>query len=137
MFSAAAIGLLVMYIQLLVFQLHTHRDVFDGSAEAAADEGEADDEEEPSIPMWMSLFGLGVVTLLVAWFSDALVASIDDFCDETGVSRSFVGLIVLPIVGNAVEHITAVNVGKCMRKTRYGRASDCTDHFFPFCLLQQ
>ncbi|KAL3896928.1 MAG: hypothetical protein SGARI_007041 [Bacillariaceae sp.] len=100
-----------MYIQLLVFQLHTHRDVFEGGpVESAAEEGEADDEEEPTIPMWMSLFGLGVVTLLVAWFSDALVGSIDDFCEETGVSRSFVGLIVLPIVGNAVEHITAVNV---------------------------
>jgi Ca2+:H+ antiporter len=29
---------------------------------------------------------------------------------ESGISRTFVGLIILPIVGNAVEHITAVTV---------------------------
>ena len=32
------------------------------------------------------------------------------FCTESGISRTFVGLIILPIVGNAVEHITAVSV---------------------------
>ncbi|KAL3908206.1 MAG: hypothetical protein SGARI_003167, partial [Bacillariaceae sp.] len=66
---AAAIGLFLMYIQLLVFQLHTHRDVFDGSNDEPAEgdgEKEEEDEEEPTIPMWMSLFGLGIVTLLVA-----------------------------------------------------------------------
>jgi Ca2+:H+ antiporter len=114
---AAAIGLFLMYLQLLFFQLHTHRDVFDGKPaereESGGETAEDDEEEElPAVPMWMALLGLGVVTLLVAWFSDALVASIDDFCEETGVSRTFVGLIILPIVGNAVEHITAVNVGK-------------------------
>ncbi|KAG7354220.1 calcium/proton exchanger Cax [Nitzschia inconspicua] len=111
---AAALVLFSMYVQLLFFQLHTHRDFFENKAAGKDGEGgEADDDEEeevPSIPMWMALFGLGIVTLLVAWFSDALVGSIDDFCEETGVSRTFVGLIILPIVGNAVEHITAVNV---------------------------
>jgi Ca2+:H+ antiporter len=112
---SAAIGLFVMYIQLLFFQLHTHRHVFDETTPPAEGTDEDDDDKEhelPSIPMWMALFGLGLVTLLVAWFSDVLVGSIDDFCDETNVSRTFVGLIILPIVGNAVEHITAVNVGE-------------------------
>jgi Ca2+:H+ antiporter len=112
---ASAIGLLAMYIQLLFFQLHTHRHVFDGCDGAEDDDVTDEDKEEeetPSIPMWLALLGLLVVTLLVAWFSDALVGSIDDFCEETGVSRTFVGLIILPIVGNAVEHITAVNVGR-------------------------
>lgn len=122
---AAAIGLLVMYVQLLFFQLHTHRHVFDGTEGADGDAGEEEDEDDqvPSIPMWMALFGLGSVTLLIAWFSDALVGSIDHFCEETGVSKTFVGLIILPIVGNAVEHITAVNVGECSMQNEvlYGR----------------
>ncbi len=42
--------------------------------------------------------------------SDYLVESIDGFCTESGMSRTFVGLIILPIVGNAVEHATAVSV---------------------------
>jgi Ca2+:H+ antiporter len=107
---SAAIGLIFMYLQLLAFQLWTHREVFDGSS--GGDDGDDDDEEEeePAIPMWMALFGLAVVTGLVTIFSDYLVGSIDEFCDESGISRTFVGLIILPIVGNAVEHITAVNV---------------------------
>jgi Ca2+:H+ antiporter len=36
--------------------------------------------------------------------------SIDGFVASSGISRTFVGLIILPIVGNAVEHITAVTV---------------------------
>jgi hypothetical protein len=121
-----------MYIQLLIFQLHTHRDVFNGSTEAADDGDAENEEEEPTIPMWMSLFGLGIVTLMVAWFSDALVGSIDEFCDETGVSRSFVGLIVLPIVGNAVEHITAVNVGEYFQSSSeaFCSAIRCSSHPF-------
>jgi Ca2+:H+ antiporter len=107
---SAAIGLIFMYLQLLVFQLWTHKDVFDTGAGEGEGGGNEEDEEEPAIPMWMALFGLGIVTGLVTIFSDWLVGSIDDFCDESGISRTFVGLIILPIVGNAVEHITAVNV---------------------------
>ena len=40
----------------------------------------------------------------------SLVGSIDEFVNETGISKTFVGMVILPIVGNAVEHITAVQV---------------------------
>lgn len=60
--------------------------------------------------MSVALIGLAVTTLLVTVFSDYLVESIDEFCENSGISRTFVGLILLPIVGNAVEHITAVSV---------------------------
>jgi Ca2+:H+ antiporter len=105
----SACFLLGMYIQLLVFQLVTHKEIFDGSStEKSGDanregQGTDEDDEEPAIPLWMSLFGLGLVTAFVTVFSDYLVGSIDSFCEESGVSRSFVGLIILPIVGNAVE----------------------------------
>jgi Ca2+:H+ antiporter len=47
---------------------------------------------------------------LITIFSAFLVQSITGFTEETGVSHTFVGLILLPIVGNAVEHVTAVTV---------------------------
>lgn len=115
----AAVFLLFMYIQLLVFQLHTHKNMFDkkeGEEELdyqaikEGDEEEAEEEEEASISMTTALIGLAITTLSVTIFSDYLVASIDEFCKTSGVSRTFVGLIILPIVGNAVEHITAVTV---------------------------
>ncbi|KAL8842596.1 MAG: hypothetical protein Q9176_002553 [Flavoplaca citrina] len=47
-------------------------------------------------------------TALVAVCADFLVESINYLVDNTGVNEAFIGLIVLPIVGNAAEHITAV-----------------------------
>uniref|UniRef100_A0A7S1ZP93 Sodium/calcium exchanger membrane region domain-containing protein n=1 Tax=Trieres chinensis TaxID=1514140 RepID=A0A7S1ZP93_TRICV len=95
----AAVFLIFMYLQLLVFQLHTHADLFD------------DDDDTPTeMSSTAALTGLVVVTLVIAQLSDYLVGSIDGFCTESGVSRTFVGLIVLPIVGNAVEHVTAISV---------------------------
>mmetsp|Transcript_43269 Transcript_43269/g.104605 ORF Transcript_43269/g.104605 Transcript_43269/m.104605 type:complete len:491 (-) Transcript_43269:181-1653(-) len=108
----AAVFLLFMYIQLLVFQLYTHNNLVEGSeSDSEADEGgEEEEEEEASISLKVALIGLVVTTLTVTVFSDFLVESIDEFCKESNMSRTFVGLILLPIVGNAVEHITAVTV---------------------------
>ena len=51
-----------------------------------------------------------VSTGLVAVCAEFLVASIDHLVQKTSVSEAFVGLIILPIVGNAAEHVTAVTV---------------------------
>ena len=51
-----------------------------------------------------------VSTSLVAVCAEFLVSSIDYLVSNTGVSEAFVGLIILPIVGNAAEHVTAVTV---------------------------
>jgi Ca2+:H+ antiporter len=39
-----------------------------------------------------------------------LVDSIDAIVASSGISKTFIGLILLPIVGNAAEHVTAVVV---------------------------
>mmetsp|Transcript_18434 Transcript_18434/g.36863 ORF Transcript_18434/g.36863 Transcript_18434/m.36863 type:complete len:418 (+) Transcript_18434:47-1300(+) len=96
----AACFLLAMYVQLLVFQLFTHSYLVEDD----------DDEEEPTMGFWTALGGLCGVTGLVSLYSDWLVSSIDGFTEESGISKTFVGLIILPVVGNAVEHITAVTV---------------------------
>lgn len=49
-------------------------------------------------------------TALVAVCAEFLVSSIDHLIETTNVSQAFVGLIILPIVGNAAEHVTAVYV---------------------------
>jgi Ca2+:H+ antiporter len=96
----AAVFLMAMYLQLLTFQLRTHVYLFEGDAGG----------EAARIPLSVALFGLCFVTLLVAFFSEYLVGSIDGFVQGSSVSRTFVGLIIIPIVGNAVEHMTAVSV---------------------------
>lgn len=83
-----------------------------GDVESAMMVGEEEDEEEEkpmmSVPMTIAL--LAVVTVLVAVTAEWLVDSINGLVDQGGISREFVGLILLPIVGNAAEHVTAVTV---------------------------
>ena len=51
-----------------------------------------------------------ISTGLVAICAEFLVDSIPLLLKHTPVSEAFIGLIVLPIVGNAAEHVTAVTV---------------------------
>lgn len=51
-----------------------------------------------------------VSTGLVALCAEFLVSSIEEVTGSSGISETFVGLIVLPIVGNAAEHITCITV---------------------------
>lgn len=53
---------------------------------------------------------LVVTTILVAICADYLVGSIDEIVESTNISKAFIGLILIPIVGNAAEHVTAVVV---------------------------
>lgn len=39
-----------------------------------------------------------------------LTGALEDVADKSGLGQAFLGLIVLPIAGNACEHITAVFV---------------------------
>jgi Ca2+:H+ antiporter len=74
---------------------------------------EDDDEEEfetPSLSVIGALITLAISTTLVAFCSEFMVSSIDGLTATGGVSTTFVGLILLPIVGNAAEHATAVTV---------------------------
>jgi Ca2+:H+ antiporter len=99
----AAVFLLFMYLQLLVFQLHTHRQLF---------EGQSDETEIANLSFTVAVLGLFVTTAAVTLFSSYLVDSIDGFTEASGISHTFVGIILLPIVGNAVEHVTAVTVAR-------------------------
>jgi len=49
-----------------------------------------------------------VATVFIALCAEFLVDSLDGMIQGTGVSATFIGLILLPIVGNAAEHVSAV-----------------------------
>lgn len=100
-----AIILLILYCLYLFFQLRTHANLFDAESQAAEDE-----EEEPSMGPWAAAAVLVLVTVAVSVCADYLVDSIDSIVESAHISKTFVGLILLPIVGNAAEHVTAVVV---------------------------
>ncbi|KAM4062987.1 sodium/calcium exchanger protein [Hirsutella rhossiliensis] len=103
-----AIILLVLYVLYLVFQLRTHSNLFDAERQAADDDDE--EEDEPCMGAVAAAVVLVVVTVLVAICADYLVGSIDDIVESAHISKAFIGLILIPIVGNAAEHVTAVVV---------------------------
>lgn len=51
-----------------------------------------------------------ISTGLVAVCAEFMVGSIDGLLDTSPVNEVFIGLIILPIVGNAAEHVTAITV---------------------------
>ena len=112
-----AIILLVLYVMYLYFQLRSHSDLFeevnneitDDGENGTAGQGESEEEERVLGPLPASV-ALVVVTIMVALCADYLVDSIDDIVMKTGMSRTFIGLVLIPIVGNAAEHVTAVVV---------------------------
>lgn len=66
--------------------------------------------EEPLLSPWAAGVTLVVITLAVAVCAEYLVDSIDSIVQTAHISKTFIGLILLPIVGNAAEHVTAVVV---------------------------
>ena len=117
-----------VYLGYLYFQLITHTAMFEESPRAlptshshtapfpsTVDEDGEDEEdeeseeaEEPLISLTSALLLLLVITLLISFCSDNLLDSIAPVTRAWSINESFIGIILLPIVGNAAEHATAV-----------------------------
>lgn len=68
-------------------------------------------KEEPQLHFYVAILTLVISTVLVALCAEFMVDAIDAITEgSSGISKTFVGLILLPIVGNAAEHATAVTV---------------------------
>lgn len=99
---AASVVLLIFYLVYLYFQLRSHADLF-------VDDESEDDDDEIQLGPWPASIILILATLGVTECSDSLVDSVDGFVEAWGVSRAFIGLIVVPVIGNAGEFNTALN----------------------------
>ncbi|KAL2832535.1 Sodium/calcium exchanger protein-domain-containing protein [Aspergillus cavernicola] len=67
-------------------------------------------EQEPTMSRTAAIVMLLLSTGLVAVCAEFLVDAIPAMVERSSVSEAFIGLIILPIVGNAAEHVTAVTV---------------------------
>jgi Ca2+:H+ antiporter len=94
-----AVILIVLYACSLVYSLVTHSEAF----------GELPDESVgPEWSKMTALVVLGAVGVLVAIESEFLSSALESAVRSWGVSRLWLGLILVPIVGNAAEHSTAI-----------------------------
>lgn len=97
-----SIILLLTYIGYLIFQLKTHSSLFE------ADVAEGEEEEVPDMDPISSGIWLCIITVITAFAADVLVGSIDETATQWHIPKKFIGLILLPLVGNAAEHVTSV-----------------------------
>jgi Ca2+:H+ antiporter len=103
-----AIVLLIMYGASLVFSLVTHPET--------SPTVQPSDEEQATLSVRGALTLLAVSGALVALESEILTAALEGTVKSLGLSRLWVGLILVPIVANAAEHSTAVRAA-LRRKT--------------------
>jgi Ca2+:H+ antiporter len=96
--GTVAAVLIALYAGALVFTLVTHEHLF-----RTPEEG-----EEPVWSRRRAVAMLLIATALVALESEFLVGSLEAALDSIGLSEFFVGLILIPIIGNAAEHSSAV-----------------------------
>jgi calcium/proton exchanger cax len=67
-------------------------------------------ENDANIHRGAAVFVIFVTAVLVTFCAESLVRSIEDVIETSFIGETFIGLIVLPIVGNAAEHITSIQV---------------------------
>lgn len=99
-----SIILIGLYIANIIFSLFTHKDILSTVDEEQG--GEHAHEAQWGLPLAIGIL-LGA-TVLVGFMSEFLVGSLEGFTATFGLSEFFVGLIIIPIVGNAAEHAAAV-----------------------------
>ncbi len=125
--TAVALVLMAVYGLTLLFSLKTHSYLYSiHEAEIEASESAEKDQPNPvleaqgSIPqvvkaprkkgIWFSIFWLSIIAALVAIESEFLVGTLESVLEQFGITELFLGVILLPIIGNAAEHATAVTV---------------------------
>ncbi|OTB01233.1 hypothetical protein M426DRAFT_14677 [Hypoxylon sp. CI-4A] len=80
------------------------------SSALTSGDGEEGGEHEDDLSRGAAIIMLLISTALVALCAEFMVDAIDDVVANSALKETFIGLIILPIVGNAAEHVTAVSV---------------------------
>lgn len=102
--EAVAVILAVTYGLSLLFSLRTHKTLFG-----------VDPASTPHGATWSiakAVIVLGIATAGVVVESEILVHAVEGVTATLGLSQTFLGLIIIPIIGNAAEHATAVVVAR-------------------------
>lgn len=101
--------LILLYVLSLIFTLQET----DKDKPAAVGVHDHSEEAEDHHPRWSVQLSVGVLvvcTLCIVFLSEFLVGAIEPVVEHMGVSELFIGVIVIPFVGNVAEHIVGVQV---------------------------
>ena len=96
-----ALLMLLVYIMQFVFCFVTHRQLYEETLIS-------DDAEKPSMKLPAAIGLLVASTVCIAVLSEIFVGTIEPMAESVGLSPAFVGIILVPIIGNAAEHSSAI-----------------------------
>ena len=99
-----AIVLILVYIGNLVYTLRTHKSEFEIA--------EPEDDGHTPWPLKKALGVLILATAAVALMAEIVSSALEHAATSLGLSEFFIGLIVLPIIGNAAEYFSAIYYGR-------------------------
>ena len=93
-----SVVLILVYVANLFYTLVTHRDIFAG----------AEEHGQPAWPVAKALAVLGAATVAVAVEAELVSSALEPTAERLGLSLFFLGVIVLPLAGNAAEYASAL-----------------------------
>jgi len=99
--------LIVVYVLSLLFTLQTPQREEHSGVENHGEE-ETAHKAKWSVPV--SIGVLAASTVAIVFLSEFLVGAVEPVVESLGVSELFLGVIIIPIVGNVAEHIVGVQV---------------------------
>lgn len=94
-----AVVMFVLYVLYLIFIFRSPEG-----------QGAGGETHEPQFGKVASLVVLLAATAAVAYVSEAFVGAVGPMTEEIGLSELFVGVIIVPVVGNIAEHIVGVQI---------------------------
>jgi len=95
--------MILLYVLGIVFSLRSNK-ALSLAAPAMHDTGQ---------PLWSvrkSLLVLALATGGIVWLSEMLVGSVEAVVAGSGISEFFLGIILVPIIGNVAEHLVAITM---------------------------
>ncbi len=115
---AVSVVLILLYFGNLVYTLITHRDVFSGNKEASREatskkKGQAsaaqdEGSQEERWPLWLTGLVMLGATALTALEAELLSSSVEATAGLLGVTTFFLGVVVLALIGNVAEYVSAI-----------------------------
>jgi Ca2+:H+ antiporter len=103
-----AMVLLVTYALSLLFMLKTHPEYFAPKQSAGATE----EENEQTWKTSVAVTALLISSVLLALMSEILVSSIEETAVSLHISRAFIGVIIIALIGGAPESVAAVAMAR-------------------------
>jgi Ca2+:H+ antiporter len=103
--------LIVAYAVYTYFQITTHESIYSGilSVEGEDRHEHANKEKKARLTFTECVVALVLAVTLVTFIAISLVEGIEGIVEAHGISDSFVGLILVPLVEKFAEHLTAID----------------------------